>query len=345
VSHERQSPFAIAFVLMLAGAIPQLALTEEGRFTADFTAPTPSAEAFGSEMTKSAVFFPAVAGGIALFLAWSMPRWLRALGFIGLGGALLWFTVSRVGAATVFNGPFESLAPVDLALLGGMALAFVATRTQADSSARLPVSLLGALGGVVVLVVLLLPGKPSAVMTWLGLVSEKHTDTFPIARGFLRNAEFQQGTHLLWFVWWNLYLAALVIFPLLCLRATPRPQGGLREGTSEAAYGALVFVLISLALTAVAHAALDHQLKPRAPEGTTAGWQVALVSAANSARVILPPLLLAGLALAGVSDLLKSMSDTRLPWEPNSGPPGDWGQSGRIPLATDRYLTAPVPKI
>ena len=73
---------------------------------------------------------------------------------------------------------------------------------------------------------------PSAYGVWLGLVSQGHPDTIPIARGFLRNGEFPAGTHAIWYVWWNLYLAALVAFPLLCLRVPARPWE-LREGAAE----------------------------------------------------------------------------------------------------------------
>src|SRR5687768_18181734 len=47
----------------------------------------------------------------------------------------------------------------------------------------------GAVGGLAVLAWLLVPGVPSACGAWLGLVSQGHPDTIPIARGFLRNGE------------------------------------------------------------------------------------------------------------------------------------------------------------
>lgn len=353
MTRERQSPYAIAFCLLLAGAIPELAWTADGGFTADFAKPTPSAAAFGPEQSRAAVFYPAVAGLLALFLAWSMPRWLRALGFVGLGAGLLAVGVGRGGVAAAVNGQFDALAPGDALLLGGIALAFVATRAQAEAWARLPLSLLGAAGGLAVLAWLLVPGGPSGCGAWLGLVSQGHPDTIPIARGFLRNGEFPAGTHALWYVWWNLYLAALVAFPLLCLRVPARPWER-REGAADVAYGALVFALLSLALTAVATAAFDHQLKPRSPDGAPAGWQAALVGAANAARLVFPPLLLAGLALAGISDLLKGVSEMRLPrlW-PRRGagqPPLPplrrvaRPEAGRLPLRSERYLSPESPK-
>jgi hypothetical protein len=352
VTRERQSPYTLAFCLLLAGAIPELAWTADGGFTADFAKPTPSAAAFGPELSRAAVFLPAVAGLLALFLAWSMPRWLRALGFVGLGAALLAFGVGRGGVAAAVNGQFDALAPGDALLLGGIALAFVATRAQADSWARLPLSLLGAVGGLAVLAWLLVPGVPSSCGAWLGLVSQGHPDTIPIARGFLRNGEFPAGTHALWYVWWNLYLVALVAFPLLCLRVPARPWE-LREGAADVAYGALVFALLSLALTAVATAAFDHHLKPRSPDGAPAGWQAALVGAANAARLVFPPLLLAGLASAGISDLLKGVSELRLPrlW-PRRGagqPPPPLRrvarpEAGRLALRSERSLSPGSPK-
>jgi hypothetical protein len=340
VNSERQSPYLVAFILLLAGAIPELAWSD-GKFTADFTAPPASAAALGPEHNRSAVFYPAVAGVFAMFLAWSMPRWIRAAGFIAIGASLLALMVGREGTAAAFNVSIDALTPADFLLLGGIALAFVAMRAQADGCPGLPLALLGALAGVAVMVSLVVPGRPTIVQTWLGLVSEGHSDTFPIARGFYRNAEFQAGTHVVWIAWWNLYLVALVAFPLLCLRVPPRRRD-LREGSADAAYGALVFVLLSLALTVVAAAAVDHQLKPRSPDETAASWQTALVLAANKARVVFPPMLMAGLVLVGVSDLLKSMCAVRLPWQP-AGAPGEFGgQFGRIPLATERYQT-PVP--
>lgn len=329
MTHKRQPPYALAFCLLLAGAIPELTWTADGGFTADFVKPTPSAAAFGPELSQAAVFYPAVAGALALFLAWSMPRWLRALGFVGLGASLLAFCVSRGGVAVAVNGQFDALAPWDALLLGGIALAFVATRAQADSWARLPLSLLGAVGGLAVLVWLLVPGVPSACRVWIGLVSQGYPDTIPIARGFLRNGEFTEGTHVVWYVWWNLYLAALVAFPLLCLRVPARPWE-LRADAADVAYGTLVFALLSLALMAVAVAAFDHQLKPRSPAGVPAGWQAALVGAANAARLVFPPLLLAGLALVGLSDLLKVVSE-RLLGAPRALTSG-------IPLSTARYV-------
>jgi hypothetical protein len=340
VTRERQSPYALALCLLLAGAIPELAWTAAGGFTADFAKRTPSAAAPGPGLSQVAVFYPAVAGLLALFLAWSMPRWLRALGFLGLGAWFLAFTADRAGVATAVNGQFDVLTLWDAVLLGGLALVFAATRAQADSSPGLPVSLLGALGGLAVLAWLLVPRGPSACEVWLGLVSESQPDTIPIARGFLRNREFSAGTHPVWYAWWNLYLGALVAFPLLCLRLPTRPWQ-LREGAADAAYGALVFVLLSLALMAAAAAALDHQLKPRSTDGAPAGWQPALVAAANAARLIFPPLLLAALALAGVSDLLKGLSSgLRLPWRERGGP----REAGRIPLMTERYMTSGAPR-
>ena len=102
MTRERQSPYVLAFCLLLAGAIPELAWTADGGFTADFAKPTPSAAAFGPELSRAAVFYPAVAGLLALFLAWSMPRWLRALGFVGLGASLLAFGIGRGGVAAAF---------------------------------------------------------------------------------------------------------------------------------------------------------------------------------------------------------------------------------------------------
>ena len=127
---------------------------------------------------------------------------------------------------------------------------------------------------------------------------------------------------------------------------------------------ALVFALLSLALTAVATAAFDHQLKPRSPDGAPAGWQAAVVGAANAARLVFPPLLLAGLALAGISDLLKGVSEMTLPrlWPRRLWPRRLWprrgaGQPppppvrrvarpevGRIVLSSERYLSPQPPK-
>ena len=346
MSYERQSPYTLSFCLLLAGAIPELAWTAGRGFTADLAKSTPSAAALGPQLSQAALFYPAVAGLLALFLAWSMPRWLRAFGFIGLGASLLAFTADRGGVAVAVNRQFDSPGPWDVLLLGGLALAFAATRAQAVAWPSLPLSLLGALGGLAVLVWLLVPRGPSGCEVWLGLVSQGHPDTIPIARGFLRNGEFAAGTHIVWYVWWNLYLAALVAFPLLCLRV-PSRAWELREGAADSAYGTLVFVLLSLALMAAAAAALDHQLKPRSPDGAPAGWQPALVGAANAARLVFPPLLLAALALAGVSDLFKGLSNLRLPrWRGAGGPPPLPGErtgpreAGRIPLVTDRYMTS-----
>jgi hypothetical protein len=312
VNRERQSPYALAFCLLLAGAIPQLAWTADDGFAADFVQPTPSAAAFGPEMSRSAVFFPAVAGLLALFLAGSMPRWLRGLGFVGLGAGLLAYVADRAGVAAAFNGQFEAFARGDMLLLGGMALAFVAGRAQADSSPGWPLSLLIALGGLAVLTWLVVPRGVTAADAWLGLVSRDHADTIPIARGFLRNGEFSAGTHAARYVWWNLYLGALVLFPLLCLRV-PTRRRELRDVAAGKAYGALVFVLLSVALSTVVVAALGEQFKLNTPEGEPVVWQPALVAAANAARLVFPPLLLAGLALVGVSDLLKSVSNLRVP--------------------------------
>jgi hypothetical protein len=310
-----QSPYALPFILLLAGAIPQLAWTADDGFTANFVEPTPLATAFGPEMTRSAVFFPAVAGLLALFLAASMPRWLRGLGFIALGAGLLAYAADRAGVGAAFNGQFDAFVRIDLLLLGGIALAFVASRAQADWTPSLLLSLLAAVGGLAVLAWLVMPRGVSAGDTWLGLVSRDHADTIPIARGFLRNGEFTAGTHPMRYVWWNLYLVALVLFPLLCLRL-PTRWAESRPIVADKAYGALVFVLLSLPLTAVTVAALGEQFKLDTPEGEAVVWQPALVAAANSARLLFPPLLLAGLALIGVSDLLKSMSNVWLPRMP-----------------------------
>ena len=115
----------------------------------------------------------------------------------------------------------------------------------------------------------------------------------------------------------------------------------------------LVFALLSLALTAVATAAFDHHLKPRSPDGAPAGWQAALVGAANAARLVFPPLLLAGLASAGISDLLKGVSELRLPrlW-PRRGagqPPPPLRrvarpEAGRLALRSERSLSPGSPK-
>jgi hypothetical protein len=312
VNRERQSPYALAFCLLLAGAIPELAWTADTGFTADFVKPTPSAEAFGPQLARSAVFFPAAAGLLALFLASSMPRWLRGLGFATLGAVLIVLPANRAGVAAAFNGQFGAPPPWDLLLVGGIALAFVATRAQADSSPGLPLSLFAGLGGLAVLAWLLVPRGVSAADGWLGLVSRDHPDTMPIARGFLRNGEFAAGTHPLRYLWWNVTLAALVVFPLLCLRV-PTRRREWRAGTADAAYGALVFVLLSVALSSVVAAALGDQFKPGFAEDGKVAWQPLVVAAANAARLLFPPLLLAGLALIGVSDLFKSVSAVRVP--------------------------------
>jgi hypothetical protein len=354
VTRERHWPYAIALCLLLAGAIPELAWTADGGFAADFAKPTPSAAAFGPELSRAVVFYPAVAGLLALFLAWSMPRWVRALGFVGLGASLLAFGVDRGGVAAAANGQFDAVAPLDALLLVGIALAFVATRAQSEVWARRPLSLLGAVGGLAVLVWLLVPGVPSSIGTWFGMVSQNHPDTITIVRGLLRNGEFPAGTHPVWYVWWNLYLAALIAFPLLCLRVPARPWE-LREGAADVAYGALVLALLNLALTPVITAAIDYQLKFRSPDGATGSWQSALVCAANAARLVFPPLLLAGLALAGISDLLKEVSELKLPrlrlprlWVRKPPPPPlrrvARPEVGRITLRSERYASVEAPK-
>lgn len=361
---ERQSPYLVAFCLLLVGAIPELAWTTDDGFSADFTKPTPSATAFGPELTRSAVFFPAVAGLLALFLGWSMSRWIRGLGFVAIGGGLLYYVADRAGVATAFNGQFQfsALARWDLYLLWGITLAFVASRAQADGSTGVVISLLAAVGGLAVLAWLLVPRPATATDTWLGLVSRNHADTIPIARGFLRNGEFAEGTHPIRYVWWNLYLGALILFPLLCLRMPTRHRD-FRPATADRAYGTLVFVMISLALSTVAIAALGEQLKTNPPEGEEVVWQPLVVAAANAARLLLPPMLLAALALVGVSDLLKEVSYLRLPRlarmvrlprlprlslrRGNAPPPppaiplppavADPRRPGRIRMATDAY--------
>jgi hypothetical protein len=311
VNPERQSRYALAFCLLLAGAIPQLAWTADEGFSADFVQGTPSSAAFGPEMSKAAVFFPAVAGLLALFLAGSMPRWLRGLGFVGLGAGLLFYVADRAGVPTAFNGQFATFARIDMLLLAGMALAFVAARAQADSTPSFVLSLLVAVSGLAVLTWLVLPRGVTAADTWFGLTSKDQANTIPIVRGFLRNGEFSAGTHPARYVWWNLFLGALVLFPLLCLRV-PTRRRELRDGAADKAYGMLVFVLLSLALSPVVVAALGEQFKLNTPEGEPVVWQPALVAAANAARLVFPPLLLAGLALVGASDFLKSVSAVRV---------------------------------
>ena len=311
---ERQSPYAVAFLLLLLGAIPQLAWTADDGWSADFVKPTPSATAFGDGLSKSAVFFPAVAGGLALFLAWSLRRGLRGIGFVALGAGLLGYVIDRAGAAAAFNGqfPFDVLTRWDMVLLGGIALAFVAARAQADWCPSWILSLLAGVGGAAVLAFLVVPRGVSAADVWLGLVSKDHADTIPIARGFLRNGEFSAGTSPIRYVWWNLYLVALVLFPFLCLRIPTRLREA-RPGTADRAYGALVFVLFSLALAPVAIAAFGDKFDPNPSEGEQVAWQTLVVSAANAARLLFPPLLLATLALVGLSDFLKELSFLRLP--------------------------------
>jgi hypothetical protein len=309
---ERQSKYAVAFCLLLTGAIPLLTWTADDGFKADFAQPTPFAEAFGPELVQSAVFFPAVAGLLALILAASMPRWLRSLGFITLGAGLLAFAVDRAGIGAAFNGQFEGFMRGDFLLLGGIALAFAATRAEADDSPGILLSLLAAVGGLAVLAWLVMPRGTSPGDAWLGLVSRDHANTIPIVRGFLRNGEFGEGTHFMRYVWWNLSLVALILFPLLCLRIPTRwPED--RPAAADKACGALVFVLISLMLSAAMVAGFGEQLKLKSADGEPVAWQSALVAAANSARLLFPPLLLAGLALVGVSDLLKPISAVRLP--------------------------------
>jgi hypothetical protein len=312
VDPERQSKYAVAFCLLLAGAIPQLTWTADDGFKADFVHPTPLAEAFGPELTQSAVFFPAVAGLLALILAASMPRWLRSLGFVALGAGLLAFAADRSGVAAAFNGQFDGFMRGDFLLLGGIALAFVATRAQADDSPGLLLSLFAAVGGLAVLAWLVMPRGTSPGDVWLGLVSRDHADTIPIARGVLRNGEFSEGTHFMRYVWWNLTLGALVLFPLLCLRIPTRWRE-YRPQAADLACGALVFVLLSLPLSAALVAALGDNLKLRSVDGEPIAWQSALVAATNTVRLMFPPLLLAGLALIGMSDFLKSLSTVRLP--------------------------------
>jgi hypothetical protein len=157
-----------------------------------------------------------------------------------------------------------------------------------------------------------MPRGTSPGDTWLGLVSRDHADTIPIVRGFLRNGEFGEGTHFMRYVWWNLSLVALVLFPVLCLRIPTRWRED-RPASADKACGALVFVLVSLMLSAAMVAGFGETLKLKSSDGEPVAWQSALVAAANTVRFLFPPLLLAGLALVGVSDLLKSISTVRLP--------------------------------
>lgn len=309
---ERQSKYAVALALLLAGAIPLLSWTAESGMKADFVSPTPLSESFGPGLAQSAVFFPAVAGLLAVVLAASMPRWLRSLGFIVLGGGLLAFVVDRAGVGAAFNGQFDGFMPGDFLLLGGIALAFVATRAQADESPSIVLSLLAAIGGLAVLAWLVMPRGTSPGDAWLGLVSHNHADTIPIARGVLRNGEFAEGTHFMRYIWWNLTLAALVLFPLLCLRI-PTRWYEYRPQAADRACGALVFVLVSLVLSNVLVAAMGEQLKLVSAEGEPIAWQAAVAAGANTARLIVPPLLLAALGLVGVSDLFKCLATVRLP--------------------------------
>jgi hypothetical protein len=308
----RQSPYTLAFCLLLFGAIPQLAWTAEDGFRANFVQPTPAAEAFGPDLSRSAVFFPVVAGVLGLFLAGSMPRWLRGLGFVALGAALLVYPAKQAGVGSAFNGQFETFVRGDLLLLGGIALAFVAARAQADTSPGLGLSLLAAVGGLAVLFWLVVPRGMTPADTWLGLVSREHGDTIPIARGFLRNGEFAAGTSPARYAWWNLFLVALVVFPLLCLRL-PTRRWEWRPASADRVYGMLVFVLLTLALTPVVVAATGETMQLNPTEEGVLPWQPAVVAAANAARLVFPPLLLAGLALAGASDVLKSLSAVRVP--------------------------------
>ena len=250
-------------------------LDRRRRLHRQFVEPTPLATAFGPEMTRSAVFFPAVAGLLALFLAASMPRWLRGLGFVALGAGLLAYAADRAGVAAAFNGQFDAFVRIGPDPLGGHRPGVRRRPRPGGLTPSLLLSLLAAVGGLAVLAWLVMPRGTSAGDAWLGLVSRDHADTIPIARGFLRNGEFTAGTHPMRYVWWNLYLVALVLFPLLCLRR-PDAMGRVAAGiAADKAYGALVFVLLSLPLTAVTVAALGEQFKLDTPEGEAVVWQPA----------------------------------------------------------------------
>jgi hypothetical protein len=281
-----------------------LAHNVEGGFTYTWFEPPPLVVQSAPDLAPVAAYYPAAAGAAALVLALVMPRWLRAIGFIALGATLPVLLVQRSGVLVASNGLFDAVTMWDWLILGGLALTFLATRTQALTRGYIPLALLCAIGGAAVLAWLAVPRDPSACDAWLGLASTQDWHGIPIARGFLRNQDFPEGTHWVWYVWWNVYLVFLVLFPLLSVRVLFR-SSDMRSPTAEAAYGSLSVVLLALLMMPIVSAAFDVGGQVRHGEGEAAPAVQALVNAVNAARATIPPLLLPVLALTGLSDLLR----------------------------------------
>jgi len=307
---ERRPPYGIAIGLIVAGVLPFLARDDAGKFAFDFFQPHPLVANAKPDLAKAVAIYPAAAGLLALLMGWVLPRWMAAFGLIAVGAALPVFLALDGGVMMASWGSLPGITPPwDCVILGGIALTFVATRTLTLTRPWLPLAFLVAAGGAAVLTWLVCPRPHHYCDTWLGLFTQQNPEQVPVlkdiavARGFMRNADFPNGTHFVWYAWWNVYLVALAAFPLLALRVLVARVDN-RTYWSSNALGALWLVLIALMLMPVIREAFSVQLGPPPAIPPADGIVDGLVRAANEVRVVFPPLLLPLLALTGVSDLL-----------------------------------------
>jgi hypothetical protein len=307
---QRRPPYGIAIGLLIAGALPFLTRNDAGKFSFDFFQPPSMVANAKPDLARVVAYYPAAAGALTLVIGWVLPRSLCALGCIAIGAALPVILYLDGGIAMASWGFLPGIEPPwDWIILGGLALTYTATRALGLTRPFVPLAFLCAVGGAAVLTWLVYPREPVHADRWLGLVTEQKPETVPvlreiaIVRGFLRNADFPDSTNFVWYAWWNVYLVAMIAFPLMSLRTLLGKSEG-RTYWASSAHGAMLLMLIALLLIPVIAAAFSVQLDPNAANAAADGIAEGLVRAANAVRLVFPPLLLPMLALVGVSELL-----------------------------------------
>lgn len=305
----RHPPTGIAIGLLVAGLLPVLNRDDNGKFSYTFFQPPAAVVNAAPELAPVATYYPAAAGAAVFVLGWLLPRGLWALGIVAIGAGLPALLIWKAGLGVATYDLLPGIDPPwDWVLLGGIGLSFVATRALALSRPFLPLAFLCALGGAAVLTWLVYPRPPANGDAGLGLVTQQNVENAPflldfaIVRGFLRNQDFAEGTHFVWYAWWNVYLVALSVFPLLCVRVL-LGKSAERSYWAGNAHGALLVMLIALVLMLPIRAAFGVQLDA-AGNPEAGGIVQGLVRAANEVRLVVAPLLLPLLALVGISEIL-----------------------------------------
>ncbi len=315
IGEDGQALSRLAVCLLVASLLPLVAVPagaefframHEGQLSFSFFEPPPIVAAQAPGLSWFVAIYPLVAAVLVLALACFTRGWVRGLGLLIVGAAMPAVVTFQSSFLVATSGLVNLVTRWDFAIVAALALAFVATRTQQYRPAYWLAGV-SAAAGLLLAGWLLVSRAPSDCDAWLGFVTTQQVADVPLAdaplvRGILRNREFPQGTHFIWYVWWNLILLGWVTCAALCL-LLPFLRRDRRAAVAGGSFSCLVMILIAQLLLSISSPMFHAHVQARQglePSG------VLLLDVVHSVHWSFPPLLLLAVALMGISELLVS---------------------------------------